>query len=87
MALYSHAHGLTVITNHTTPKAAAKTVIDSLHFVSSHASPGVQMADLVAYAIQRQRRTGHHTTEQAAMDRLSIKVNEHVRTWRELWPR
>ena len=32
-----------------------RTVIDSLHFVASNASPGVQLADLVAYAIQRSR--------------------------------
>jgi hypothetical protein len=35
------------------PGAKLKTVIDSMHFVSSHASPGVQLADLVAYALQR----------------------------------
>jgi len=37
------------------PGRQLRTVIDSLHFVASNASPGVQLADLVAYAIQRSR--------------------------------
>lgn len=38
------------------PGRQLKTITDSLHFVSSHDSAGVQMADLVAYVIQRRRR-------------------------------
>jgi hypothetical protein len=68
------------------PGTTLTTIIDSLHFVSSHASPGVQVADLVAYILQRRLRTEHHPNAQAAMDRLSTKVNEHVRTWRQPWP-
>lgn len=33
------------------PGRQFKTVIDSMHFVSSHASPGVQLADIVAFAL------------------------------------
>lgn len=68
------------------PGRQLKTVIDSLHFVSSHASPGVQMADLVAFVIQRRRRREHHPDAQAAIDRLSAMINSHTRTWRDVWP-
>jgi hypothetical protein len=68
------------------PGRQLKTIIDSLHFVRSHASPGVQMADLVAYVIQRRRRTENHPNAQAGMDRLSMMVHNHTRTWREPWP-
>jgi Protein of unknown function (DUF3800) len=68
------------------PGKKLESVIDSLHFVSSHASAGVQMADLVAYVIQRQRQTEHHPDAQAGMNRLSAVVNTHTRTWRQPWP-
>lgn len=62
------------------------TVIDSLHFVSSHDSAGVQMADLVAFILQRRQRKERHPNAQAAIDRLSALVAAHTRTWREPWP-
>lgn len=68
------------------PGRQLKTIIDSLHFVSSHDSAGVQMADLVAYVIQRRRRKEAHPDAQAAMDRLGLTVANHTRTWREAWP-
>jgi hypothetical protein len=68
------------------PGRQLKTIIDSLHFVSSHASAGVQMADLVAYVIQRRRRNEHHQDAQAAINRMSVTVDNHTRTWREPWP-
>jgi hypothetical protein len=68
------------------PGRKLKTVIDSLHFVSSHASPGVQMADLIAFVIQRRRNPEKHPNAQAAMDRLVTIVNDHARTWREPLP-
>lgn len=68
------------------PGRRLRTVIDSLHFVPSHASPGVQMADLVAYAIQRSRRRESHPDAQAGLDRIMQKVNERTRTWRQPWP-
>ena len=68
------------------PGRQLKTIIDSLHFVSSHDSVGVQMADLVAFVLQRRRRKEAHPNAQAALDRLSSLVNEHTRTWREPWP-
>jgi hypothetical protein len=69
------------------PGRTLTTVIDSLHFVRSHASPGVQMADLVAFVIQRARRRREgHPDATAAINRLTQVVNNHAVTWREPWP-
>lgn len=68
------------------PGRQLKTIIDSLHFVSSHDSAGVQMADLVAFVLQRRRRKEAHPNAQAAMNRLSSLVDAHTRTWRQPWP-
>jgi hypothetical protein len=68
------------------PGRQLRTIIDSLHFVPSHASPGVQMADLVAYAIQRSRRRESHADAQAVLDRITASIYAHTRTWREPWP-
>jgi hypothetical protein len=64
------------------------TVIDSLHFVRSHASPGVQMADLTAYVIQRRLMTPieTHPDANAAMEKLRTLVWDRTQTWRETWP-
>lgn len=69
------------------PGRELRTVIDSMHFVSSHASPGVQMADLVAFALQRKwNRWDSHPNAQAAIARIYEQVVERARTWREPWP-
>jgi len=69
------------------PGRQLTTVIDSLHFVRSTASPGVQMADLVAYVIQRRRRGKEgHPAAAEALDRLRMTVNNHTRTYRQPWP-
>jgi hypothetical protein len=69
------------------PGRTLTTVIDSLHFVQSSASYGVQMADLVAYILQRyQRKTEGHPNATAAIKRLHEKVYERMVTWREPWP-
>ena len=69
------------------PGVKLKTVIDSMHFVSSHASPGVQLADLVAYALQRRwNKWDRHPDAMAAIDRITNVIYEHRRTWREPWP-
>jgi hypothetical protein len=69
------------------PGRTARTIIDSLHFVASHASPGVRLADMVAYAMQRRQNvTEHHPDAQAAIDRIHSTIQDHVRTWREPWP-
>jgi len=70
------------------PGGTLRTVIDSMHFVCSHASPGVQLADLVAYVIQRASQPPErHPGAQAARDRMSNLVKEHTASWREPQPR
>ena len=64
------------------PGRQLRTIIDTLHFVSSHDSAGVQMADLVAYIIQRRRSAEGHPDVQAALNRFIILVNDHTHTWR-----
>jgi hypothetical protein len=68
------------------PGRKLTSVIDSLHYVSSHASRGVQMADLVAFILQRRRRQEPHPVARAALDRLGGVVDYHTVTWREAWP-
>lgn len=69
------------------PGARLKTVIDSMHFVSSHASPGVQLADLVAYALQRRwNRWDSHPDAKAAIERITDVIGMRTNTWREPWP-
>lgn len=70
------------------PGKQLKTIIDSLHFVQSHASPGVQMADLVAFIIQRSRlKKDTHADAIAALARMMAVINDRTLTWREPWPR
>jgi hypothetical protein len=70
------------------PGVTLKTVIDSLHYVSSNRSAGVQMADLVAYVIQRARRNSEsHPDAAAALGRMREVVNRHTSTFRTAWPR
>lgn len=70
------------------PGRTLRTVIDSLHFVQSHASPGVQMADMVAYMLWRAEynREGHPNAT-AAVARLRAAIDAATLTWREAWPR
>lgn len=69
------------------PGAKLKTVIDSMHCVSSHASPGVQLADIVAYALQRKWNAwDSHPRAKAAIDRITMVINNHTHTWRQPWP-
>jgi hypothetical protein len=70
------------------PGQPLDTIIDSLHFVRSQASPGVQMADLAAFVIQRRRLTPkeHHPNAEAAISRLWTLVANRTWTWRQTWP-
>jgi hypothetical protein len=69
------------------PSRKLRTVIDSLHYVQSNASFGVQMADLVAYILQRsQRNSEKHPDAAVALARLRNKITYHTVTWREPWP-
>ena len=68
------------------PGRQLKTVIDSLHFVNRASSPGVQLADLVAYVLQRARRRESHPNAQEALNRIMAIVVGQTKTWREPWP-
>ncbi|MEU6628458.1 DUF3800 domain-containing protein [Streptomyces parvus] len=69
------------------PGHKLKSVIDSIHFVSSHASPGVQLADLVAYALQRQWNSWDtHPDAKAAIGRITDLIGARTQTWRAAWP-
>ena len=66
------------------PGRQVDSVIDSMHFVQSHESPGVQMADMVAYLLHRARLT---TTEQhpyasASRRRMLEVINFNTPTYR-----
>ena len=69
------------------PGRTLETVIDSLHFVRSDASPGVQMADMTAFVIQRSRRDREeHPDALAAIRRIRGVVDSRTMRWREPWP-
>jgi hypothetical protein len=68
------------------PGPKIKSIIDTLHYVSSHASPGVQMADLVAFILQRRVHGESDSRAQAALNGLSEKISDHTVTWRDTWP-
>ena len=62
-------------------------IIDSMHFVDSTHSPGVQLADMVAFAIQRSRRpTQPHPDCQTSLKRMREIIGTHTPTWRDVWP-
>lgn len=68
------------------PGRQLNTVIDSLHFVRSDASPGVQMADLVAFLLQKAHRGAHHPDAQAELDLMMNTIRDRTPTWRNPWP-
>lgn len=68
------------------PGPPLERVIDSLHFVRSDASPGVQLADMIAYVLQKARRGAHHDNAQAALDRMVATIRNRRATYRAPWP-
>jgi hypothetical protein len=69
------------------PGLPLKSFIDSLHFVRSHDNPGVQLADLTAFVLQRFR--GHrdsHADAIVGLQRLHDIILQRRRTWRDPWP-
>lgn len=69
------------------PGHQLRTVIDSMHFVSSQASAGVQLADLVAFVLQRKwNGRDTHPGAVAAVQRWYTVIDDHALTWREPWP-
>lgn len=70
------------------PGRKIASVIDSLHFVESHTSPGVQMADLVAFLFHRARlrQTEAHPDVHAARSRMIQVIGANTPTYRLPWP-
>lgn len=69
------------------PGRPLRTVIDTMHFVSSNASPGVQLADMVAFALQRKwNKWDNHPDAIAGLDRVYAVIGDRTRTWRDVWP-
>lgn len=69
------------------PGSQLVSIIDSIHFVDSAHSPGVQLADMVAFVIQRQRLASQpHPDCSSALQRMMEVVSAQTPTWRESWP-
>lgn len=69
------------------PGKQLTTVIDCLHYVDSASSAGVQLADMVAFVLQRDQRPSQgHPDADAAIGRMRDVIWAHTRTWREAWP-
>jgi Protein of unknown function (DUF3800) len=64
-------------------------IVDMVHFVKSEQSHGVQLADLVAYALGRVERKGPNPMkagDRAMADLVQRLVLPRLRTWRDPWP-
>lgn len=69
------------------PGVQLRSVIDSMHFVQSHHSPGVQMADMVAFIKHRIRMSGRgHPDVEAALSRMAEVIADRTPTYRQPWP-
>ncbi len=66
-------------------------IVDTVHFVRSKDNRGVQLADLVAYALNRTRRRRGQTHlspgDQALIRMFDAHVGPRIVTYRETWPR
>jgi hypothetical protein len=69
------------------PSFPIKTVIDSIHFVDSAQSPGIQMADMVAYLLQRSwSHRDKHPDVVAAIAEMHQTIGNRTHTYRDTWP-
>lgn len=65
------------------PGKRISSIIDTLHFVRSEVSPGVQMADFVGYMLQRNKRSPEpHPDAQTARTNLLAMIQRATATWR-----
>lgn len=64
-------------------------IIDTVHFAVSAENRGVQLSDLVAYALNRSRRAvlkkPPSRGDEALMEILDEQIAPHVRTYRQTW--
>jgi hypothetical protein len=69
------------------PGRQLTSIIDSIHFVDSKDSLGVQLADSVAYLLQRSSWTGsEHPDAKAMVEKLAGAIGGKVKTYRWPWP-
>ncbi|WP_079571259.1 DUF3800 domain-containing protein [Krasilnikoviella flava] len=69
------------------PGERLNTIIDSMHFVESIHSSGVQLADIVAYILQRADRDSQgHPEAAAAVNRMAEAIGQATATYRMPWP-
>ena len=65
-------------------------IVDGVYFARSERSWGIQLADLVAFILNRSERIGRHPgnpRSDAAVRMLRSKhITPQVETWRQLWP-
>lgn len=62
-------------------------IVDSMHFVQSSHSPGVQLADMVAFLLHRARLDSQgHPDADAAVERMRMAIAEQTPTYRQSWP-
>lgn len=67
-----------------------RNIVDTVHFVRSETNRGVQLADLVAYALCRLgngRWDSPRPGDRALADMVRRHVHPQLRTWRERWPK
>ncbi|MFC0249605.1 DUF3800 domain-containing protein [Citricoccus parietis] len=64
-------------------------IIDTVHFAVSTENRGVQLSDLVAYALNRSRRAAlkkpRSRGDEALLKILDEQIAPHVRTYRQTW--
>jgi hypothetical protein len=69
------------------PGRQLKSIIDSIHFVDSKSSPGVQLADMTAFVLQRRRSYPQpHPALEESIGRMAALIRDQTPTWREAWP-
>ena len=68
-----------------------KRIVDGVYFAHSERNRGIQLADLVAFILNRseriKRRSGDPRSDAAVAMLRSEHIAPQLRTWRELWPR
>ncbi|KIP52867.1 DUF3800 domain-containing protein [Leucobacter komagatae] len=69
------------------PGRKLERVIDSVHFARSSDSPGVQLADMVAFALQRkQYKKDSHPNAVTALNGIYEAIISARLTYRDVWP-
>lgn len=66
-------------------------IVDGVYFAHSERSRGIQLADLVAFVLNRSERIrrspGNPRSDSAIRTLRQEHISPQLRTWRELWPR